>query len=150
MFDRARCLSGWPASPRSRPDGGKACADPQAPFAAHSACPFRQRRGSSRSARGFFIVVRRSPQAHEFALATAGGQNPEVAHPHQSLGHDVHLKATNELRSFQGQRLVPVMIGIVLVAQDQALGVDPDNPGIGDRDPVGIARQVLNDAFGML
>jgi hypothetical protein len=48
------------------------------------------------------------------------------------------------------QRLVPVMIGVVLVAQSHALLVGARDTGVGDGDSVGVAGQVVDDAAGVV
>ena len=48
------------------------------------------------------------------------------------------------------QRLVPAMIGVVLVAQSHAGLVDAQDTGVGDGDAVGVAGQVVDDAVGVV
>lgn len=78
------------------------------------------------------------------------GEEPEVADAVESWGQDMDEKATDELIGGQSHGLVSfARFGpIVLALEGDAVPIVGDETAVGDRDPVGVAREVCEDGRG--
>ncbi len=90
----------------------------------------------------------------DVAGAAAVGEQTVVADAVEALGQDVDKKASDELRYRQGHGLISLAfpIGIwgpvVLPLEGHAAVVEGDETAVGNRDPVGITRQVGEHGLG--
>ena len=84
----------------------------------------------------------------ELGLASAIGEQPEVADAHEAIGDDVEQEAADELGRLQRHHLEAVAVGVILPPEvDDAVSV-ADEPFVGERDAVGIAAEVVEDLIG--
>ena len=87
------------------------------------------------------------------ALDVAGsnhsGEEAVVADAVEAVGQDVEEKAANELGGVErhGPEPVAAFDLVVLPFESHARLVEPDEPGIGDRDAVGVAREIGERGF---
>lgn len=75
------------------------------------------------------------------------GQEAKVANAHESIGQDVQEEATDELFSSEGDGLQSVALFAIAVGEGDLTGLGREKTVIRDRDPVGIASQVIEDFF---
>src|SRR5919108_4360675 len=76
-----------------------------------------------------------------------GTPQPIVADFVEPLGQHMLQKAANELQRWQGHGLPALVLGI-LIAEAHVAVLDRENPAIGQRNPVDISPQVLQDWLG--
>jgi len=80
---------------------------------------------------------------------TAIGQQPVVAHPHQSHGQHVQQEAPDEFRGVQRQRLV-LTVAVVAIAQAHRIVVQAQDACVADGDAMGVAGQIADQRRGVL
>ena len=82
--------------------------------------------------------------------AVAVGEQPIVSDAMEALGQHVDQEATDELVGRQRHRLVAArsLDPIVLVLEGDVVLVGGQQPAIGDRDAVGVARQIAQHLLG--
>ena len=82
--------------------------------------------------------------------SVAGGEQPIVSNAMEALRQHVDQEAPDELVGFQRHGLVAAwpLDPIVLVLEGDAVIVGGQQPAIGDRDAVGVARQVAQHLRG--
>ena len=66
----------------------------------------------------------------------------------EAVGQDVQQKAPEKLVGFKRHHLLAVMMPVVLPAEGDAAALDPDQPVVGDGDPVGVAAEISNTCSG--
>src|SRR5262249_27990301 len=83
-------------------------------------------------------------QLSDIVCAGAIGEEAVMADAVQALGQDVHQEPANELVGIERHRRVAAgsLDPVVLVAEGHAILVGRDQAAVGDRDTLGIARQV--------
>src|SRR5262249_25113076 len=83
-------------------------------------------------------------QLSDIVCAGAIGEEAVMADAVQALWQDVHQEPADELVGIERQRCVPAgpLDPVVLVAEGHTILAGCDQAAIGDRDTMGIARQV--------
>ena len=91
---------------------------------------------------------RRSPC--DIGGAITVGEETVVADAMQSFGQNVDQEAANKLAGAKRHRLVAcgAIAAVILVTEGDAIGIDADEAAVGDRDAVGVARQVSEHRLG--
>lgn len=90
------------------------------------------------------------PDPRDIGGPIAVAEEAIVADAVLAFGQDVDEEPADELVGFQGHGGVPPGAGdaVVLDAEGDAPVVDPYQAAVGDRDTVGVARQVCQHGFG--
>ena len=85
-------------------------------------------------------------------LAVGIGEQPVVADAMKAGGQHVQQEAAHELLGPQGHCFVarPAVGSIVFPTEGDAVFVRADEPGVGERHPMGVARQISEHVFGTL
>jgi hypothetical protein len=71
------------------------------------------------------------------------GEKAVVANADEAFGQDVKEKAADELQRIENHGALSARLGVVLPAKGDLAVVNRDKPLVGDGDPVGVAREVL-------
>ena len=103
-------------------------------------------------ARGLGRILRRGEQlsgALDVLSANRAGEQAVVADAVEAARQHVQEKAADELVGVERHGLEPVasFAAVVLPFEGDALLVERDEPGVRDRDAVGVARQVGEDGL---
>ena len=77
-------------------------------------------------------------------------QEAVVANTMEAIRQDVEEKATNELADFQAHdlALVTTPFAVRLPAKRHVARIERKQAAVGDRNPMGIAREISQDLFG--
>jgi hypothetical protein len=75
----------------------------------------------------------------------AVGEETKVANAHESRGQGVKQEASDEHSGLQGQRLQGIAVFAVAVGEGDLAIFDRKNPVVGNRHPMGIAAQVIEN-----
>jgi hypothetical protein len=75
---------------------------------------------------------------------------PHMANAVEAVGQDVHQKAADDLGGVErhGPEPVAAFDAVVLPFEGDARVVEGDEPGIGDRDAMGVTREVGENGLG--
>ena len=89
-------------------------------------------------------------QVGQVGGATAVGEEPVVADAMEALRQHVHEEAADELVRGERHGLVPAgsLDPVILELEGDALRIGRDQPAVGDRDAVGIAREIGQHRLG--
>jgi hypothetical protein len=71
-----------------------------------------------------------------------------VADANQALGQNVDHKSAQELICGNGHDLLLAAVGIVLPSERHSIILECDESMVGDRDAMGIAREIMQNMFG--
>jgi hypothetical protein len=83
--------------------------------------------------------------APEFLLPIAIAEEPVVADPFEPLWQDMEQKPADELVGGQRHGGDVIAVSVVLPAESNLVIVDGDQTVVGDRDPVGVAPEIVED-----
>src|SRR3990172_4583384 len=95
------------------------------------------------------LAVERRADRSEALGAAAVGQETEMANTHKPLGQDMEQEAAQEFHACEGHDLVATLVAIVLVIELHLILVEAEDPCIGQRDPMAVARQVIHHRLGV-
>ena len=86
----------------------------------------------------------------DMALSVGVGEQSVVTDAMKTGGQYVQQEAAHELVGTQGHRFVtrPTVSSVVLPPEGDPALITGDKPTVGDRDPMGIARQIGEHRFG--
>jgi len=93
-------------------------------------------------------LAQRLPALGELGRARAVGEEAEVPDADEAVGHDVQEKAADELRRLQLHHLHAIAVGVVFPAEAHPAIVEAEEALVGQRDPMGVAAQVLEHLLG--
>lgn len=80
------------------------------------------------------------PAQAELGSAMAVGQQAVVANAHEPLRQHVQQKSPDELLGIEAKGAESRRIAVVPVGEEDLLPLEPQEPGVGDRHPVGRPR----------
>ena len=107
---------------------------------------------SLRVVRGTLVrrLMKHFTRRRDMAFAVGVGEQSIVADAMKAGGQHVEQEAAHELVGTQGHRFVarPAMSPVVLPSEGDPALITGDQPAVGDRYPMGIARQIGEHRFG--
>ena len=101
---------------------------------------------SRRSGRGF--GSQELPTARDARSAGAVGEQPVVADADEAFGKDVEEEATEELVDGDVEDLDSMTVGVVPVAECDAVILHPQDPAVRERNAMRVAAEVAEHALG--
>jgi len=93
-------------------------------------------------------VAQQVAPAREGLASIALGEEAVVTDAVEAVGQDMEEKAAGELAWGKPHDAASAAAAIVLVGERHLIVVDGDEPRIGDRGAMGVAREIGQDAFG--
>ena len=85
--------------------------------------------------------------AFELLLPIAIAEEPVITDPFEPLWLDMEQEPANELVGGQRHGGDMIAVSVVLPAESNLVIVDGDQTVVGDRDPVGVAPDIVEDLF---
>ena len=99
---------------------------------------------------GIIYLIRDTQQLltlEQLCLTVSVTQDPVVSDLHEPIGQDVQEEASNELRDIQAHQLDGIIILAVSISEAHVISFHRGQPLIGERHPVGVSTQVLDNRF---
>jgi hypothetical protein len=96
------------------------------------------------------LDIEQGPGLGEVLGALPVGEQAVVAYPVEALGQDMQEEAADELVGGERHSLVTAFLrgAVVLALKGDVMLIEGDETGVGDGDPMGIAREVSQHGFG--
>ena len=83
----------------------------------------------------------------ERLLLGAVSQEAEVTDTHETIGQDVEQEAADKLLGLQRHDLFAIPVFAISIAQSDFAVFDLENTVVGERNPVGVAAEVVENGL---